>query len=395
MVDAKPYRGRRVRLTAAVRTTSAPTAQVGLWLRVDREAGRLGFFDNMTDRPITSTQWANYTIEGDVASDAERIVLGLLVAGDGRAWIDAVCLDDLGPATPSASNVDLRAYVDQAFALLRQLHINSASVDWDAIAARTSAQLTDASQLSDAQNAIRDVIADLGEPHTFLRPAQPSGQAAGSPAVMPDYRLIEDRFGIVRLPGFSGNPEQAEQYTATLREGLTSMDGRNVCGWIIDLRDNTGGNMWPMLRGLDPLLGAGPFGAFRAPSGQQAYWVRGDDTIRTGNVPVDRSPFFTLRSANAPVAVLLGPRTSSSGEMVAIALSGRPDERSFGANSSGFSTANTAIPLSDGALLVITTAFARDRTGHEYSGPIIPNERAEEGAAEEAATRWLSSQGHC
>src|SRR5690606_12062295 len=114
-----------------------------------------------------------------------------------------------------------------------------------------------------------------------------------------------------------------------------------------------------------------------------------------GNAPVDRSPFFTLRSANAPVAVLLGPRTSSSGEMVAIALAGRPDERSFGANSSGFSTANTAIPLSDGALLVITTAFARDRTGHEYSGPIIPNEQAEEGAAEEAATRWLNSQGHC
>ena len=70
-VDAMPYRGRRVRLTAAVRAGAAQTAQVGLWLRVDREGGRLGFFDNMNDRPITGTQWAEYTIEGDVSARLE------------------------------------------------------------------------------------------------------------------------------------------------------------------------------------------------------------------------------------------------------------------------------------------------------------------------------------
>ena len=404
-VDAMPYRGRRVRLTAAVRAGAAQTAQVGLWLRVDREGGRLGFFDNMNDRPITGTQWAEYTIEGDVSADAVAIVLGLLVVGDGRAWIDAVRLEDVGPAAPpAAASADPRGYFEQALALLRQLHINSGTADWDGIAGRGRARLATATQLSDAHDAIRDVIATLGERHSFLRPP-PSGGAAAAPAgippaaspptALPETRVLDGRFGVVRLPGFLGSPEQAERYTAALRAGLTGIDAAGACGWIVDLRGNTGGNMWPMLNGLDPLLGPGPFGAFRTPTGQLTHWVRGPATIAPQPALADRAPSFALSSADAPVAVLLGPGTASSGEMVAIAFAGRDGARSFGADSAGFSTANVAIPLSDGATLVITTSFARDRTGHEYAGSLVPDERVAESEAEAAAVRWLASQDYC
>src|SRR5690606_1177481 len=62
-LDAAPYRGRRVEFTAAVRVAVPQASQVGLWLRVDRPGGLPGFFDNMADRPITSGEWADYTIE--------------------------------------------------------------------------------------------------------------------------------------------------------------------------------------------------------------------------------------------------------------------------------------------------------------------------------------------
>src|SRR5437868_3358045 len=51
-VDAHAYRGRRIRLTGAVRTEVASGVPVGLWLRVDRTGHLPGFFDNMMDRPI-------------------------------------------------------------------------------------------------------------------------------------------------------------------------------------------------------------------------------------------------------------------------------------------------------------------------------------------------------
>lgn len=397
-VDATSYRGRRVRFTAAVRVAAPQAAQVGLWLRVDRAAGRLGFFDNMNNRPITSTEWADYTIEGDVASDAERIMLGLLLVGDGKAWIDDVRVEDLGPAaaSPTASSAELSAYLERSLALLRSVHINSVSADWPAIEARARAATAGATNLGEVHDAIRAVIADLGEPHTMLRPATPAAAGVTPEPALPSHALIDRRFGLVRLPGFLGTPEQAKRYTAKLRDDLTGMDaGGGVCGWIVDLRENTGGNMWPMLNGLDPLLGPGPFGAFRTPSGQLTNWVRGSEEIALGGISSDRLPFFTLGAADAPVAILLGPQTASSGEMTAIALTGRAHTRSFGTRSAGFTTANVSVPLSDGSVLVITTAYVRDRTGREYAGAMVPDEPVEAQEAEAAAIHWLEVQKYC
>jgi C-terminal processing protease CtpA/Prc len=35
------------------------------------------------------------------------------------------------------------------------------------------------------------------------------------------------------------------------------MDQGNLAGWIVDLRNNGGGNMWPMLTGIGSILGEG------------------------------------------------------------------------------------------------------------------------------------------
>ena len=99
-IDASAYRGRRVRLTGAVRSVPGDDGQVGLWLRVDRAEGS-GFFDNMARRPITDPAWADYAIEGDVAPDATRLVFGMLLVGHGKAWLDDVRLEDIGPARGS------------------------------------------------------------------------------------------------------------------------------------------------------------------------------------------------------------------------------------------------------------------------------------------------------
>lgn len=88
-VDATPYRGKRVRLRAAVRTEVIGIgSQAQLWLRVDRPEGRQGFFDNMVDRPITGRDWDVYQITGPVAEDAEQIVFGGLLLGRGAAQFD-------------------------------------------------------------------------------------------------------------------------------------------------------------------------------------------------------------------------------------------------------------------------------------------------------------------
>lgn len=91
-VDPGAFRGRRIRLRARVRAEMEANGKVQLGLRVDLPGGRPGFLDNMADRPLRSTEWRTVEIEGDVAPNAERIVVLLVLTGGGRVWLDEVTL---------------------------------------------------------------------------------------------------------------------------------------------------------------------------------------------------------------------------------------------------------------------------------------------------------------
>jgi hypothetical protein len=98
-VDATGYRGKRVRFRAAVRADVAGSGnQAMLWMRVDNPNGT-GFFDNMSDRPITSKEWKHYEIVGDIADDAQSIVFGMMLLGNGSAALDDVSFEIVDKST--------------------------------------------------------------------------------------------------------------------------------------------------------------------------------------------------------------------------------------------------------------------------------------------------------
>jgi C-terminal processing protease CtpA/Prc len=170
-------------------------------------------------------------------------------------------------------------------------------------------------------------------------------------------------------------------YQEAIQTFLKTADAGDACGWVIDLRQHSGGDMWPGMRGLAPLLGPGSHGAFITAQGAKP-WAPG--TALSKDV---------LKKPDAPVAVLLGPKTGSSGEMMAIAFAGRPATRSFGQPTAGFTTANGPVVLSDRAVLVLTTAHVADRLGRRYDGPMTPDEPTTPDATEAAAMAWLARQG--
>ncbi len=92
-VTAGPFRNKLIRFRASVRLESSTGGRAQLWVRVDRPGGRMGFFDNMQRRPITSAVWQEYEISGEVSEDATQINFGLMLTGGGAAYLDAVSLD--------------------------------------------------------------------------------------------------------------------------------------------------------------------------------------------------------------------------------------------------------------------------------------------------------------
>jgi C-terminal processing protease CtpA/Prc len=88
-VDATLLRGKEIKLTASVRSQVEGFGNQGqLWLRIDRENKQMGFFDNMSDRPIRSAEWRVYEIHGKVAEDAVMIFFGSIMTGTGKLWLD-------------------------------------------------------------------------------------------------------------------------------------------------------------------------------------------------------------------------------------------------------------------------------------------------------------------
>lgn len=314
------------------------------------------------------------------------------------------------PARAAQRDPGPAAYLDHALHLLRTKHINRAKADWPTIEARARARIRDAKTPADTYPAIREVLERLGEKHSVLVEARRGGDdnlasrnsAQAAPArqmPLPRGIVARGRVGVVWLPSLNtlgeGGQAAGQRYARELRSALVRLDGAAVCGWLVDLRQNGGGNMWPMLNGLDPLLGKAPFGHFVAANTATQRWVRTAEGIAaSSDVTQTAEPGFFLKHADAPVAVLIGPQTASSGEMVAIALLGRSDVRTFGAPTAGLSTANETYPLGDGAMLAITTMTVRDRLGRDYRGPIGPDQRTEDDASEIAAAQWIEASCH-
>jgi erythromycin esterase len=92
---ARPYRGKRVRLSAQVKAKDVKV-NVGLWMRVDGKGKTLGF-DNMADRRISGTKdWTRAEIVLDVSDKATVVTIGMLLVGDGHVWLDDFKVEIVG-----------------------------------------------------------------------------------------------------------------------------------------------------------------------------------------------------------------------------------------------------------------------------------------------------------
>lgn len=85
--SAGDYRNKRVRLKGMIKAKDV-SKWAGFWLRADNEKNKIVAFDNMQKRGISGTaDWTSAEIVLDVPPDAERMFLGLILDGKGKAWM--------------------------------------------------------------------------------------------------------------------------------------------------------------------------------------------------------------------------------------------------------------------------------------------------------------------
>jgi C-terminal processing protease CtpA/Prc/uncharacterized protein GlcG (DUF336 family) len=242
---------------------------------------------------------------------------------------------------------------------------------------------------------------DGGEPQTLT-----VERRRFSTNLPPTGQRLENRIGYVQLPAHSGSGtfDDGRDYATITQRLIEEIDGEETCGWVVDLRRNAGGNLWPMLAGIGPILGEGEVGgSVRSDSTTPWRYERGR-ALASDSTRFRTSINYSLRQADPLVAVITSGSTASSGEAIVVAFKGRPDTRFFGEATNGIPTSNIGFPLSDGAVLNLTVGFMADRTGQTYDAPIEPDEAIEvdwerigtdDDPVLEAALVWLNAQEAC
>lgn len=309
----------------------------------------------------------------------------------------------------------------QAIEVLATQPLGREKVDWRALQFELERGIAPKAQPSAAHAAIQTAVARLGDPHArFMLPPEPvapaaalsaasaqqHGSASSQPTIptRPEGRMLEGDVAYLLLPGCGSSEAAAlSEYAITLREAIVHLESQRPRGWIVDLRLNGGGNVWPMLLGLQPLLGDGDHATSISSAGLQRL---GCDAVHAWLCyPGNPSPIEQLRIepqpgservAPAPIAVLTGAWTMSSGEILALAFHGRDGSRSFGEPTAGMTTATTYFPLADGSILNLPIAWQADRDGWAPRGPIAPDEQVQNGAwpsaddaAAQRAAAWI------
>ena len=341
-------------------------------------------------------------LEVFVSAEMEAITVGVVHRGGATAQIQPpeVTITPLARTTlpPVVAN-----YLDEALGYAKKYALDRDSVDWPAVTDDAYALASEATSPAGAYPAINFTLRRIDR-HSFLRPPrEQQGWANGNndnddidPNLQyPSGRRVSERMAYLQVPGVSsGHGKTLQAYADSLHTLIARLDGPKVDEWIVDLRQNTGGNCWPMLAGVGPLLGEGTCGYFMRRDGSEAdawhYW-NGASWLGNEALQTATTPYRTQRPAR--VAVLYGPKTASSAEVIAVAFRGRPGARSFGRPTSGYSTGNQTFRLSDGAVILLTVSVYGDRLKRGYGGRIPPDMIVEPetgiDAASEAAAVWL------
>lgn len=394
----------RFRATAMVKTKGATGSGASLYaygLTKDMKMGHTSSTDISGDQDWTET---SLTFVGDSRMDS--IWLGFYMGGDGEAWFKDLQWEEIPPNT-SATKDSVIHYLDAFFQIISTNALYRERIDWDALRKDADQLTAGAQKTEEVYDALQYILKRVNK-HSFIQKPQAASAWSGGSAIsdkpqLVDYpvgRKIDERISYVTVPHLgSGHQPTLVYYADTLQTLISELDSKETTGWIVDLRGNDGGNCWPMLAGIGPILGDGTCGYFMEPDGSNAVgWAYKEGRSFHGVMPrvsVTGKP-YELKQENAKVAILTNSRTMSSGEVTTVAFRGRPNTRSFGQPTGGYSTTNANFYLSDGAMILLTISVYGDRDKTPYGEKIKPDVVVEpkegEDAALAAAIRWLQQE---
>ncbi|MDP4209598.1 MAG: S41 family peptidase [Bacteroidota bacterium] len=289
-----------------------------------------------------------------------------------------------------------QTYLNKAVDIIKANSINKNSIDWVQFRKDVLEKGKEAENIKETYPAIQYALRQLGDHHSFfMTPEQcKTFNDPNLPLPKVSSELIDNRIGYIKIPGFMGNRnERAYKFAQQIQDKIRELDKNNIQYWIVDLGDDTGGNMWPMLTGLGPILGDGIAGYFANNDSVYISWGYSKGTVFCDkNQLMKLNNPYKLKNDIKKLAIIISNHTCSSGEATAVSFIGIKNSCFIGEPSYGNSTSNAGFKLSDGAMIFLTVSKFADRNKKTYGVPINPDIVDYNGTAKKTAIEWINKK---
>ena len=290
----------------------------------------------------------------------------------------------------SSSIVDsVKSYLDKSLLIIETNALNSKNVNWEDLRENVYSKASGAKRYEDILPLYPYIFEQIDDHHGSLKykdkiygwnkmdKAQVNNTIKVATKKYSSLRSdkIKNDIGYILIPGnndFRG--QHMDSISRDIKGAIAKISNPKIKGWIIDLRINTGGNMYPMIAGLTEFLGEGRVGGFVTSTHQpDGDWIIKDGAFYVDSVKVTPVKYegYPIKK-EVPIAVLISGNTASSGEMTAITTIGRHKSILIGEPTAGYTTINLGFKLNEYSGLNLAVDYATDRNGKVYPKNINP-----------------------
>jgi len=167
------------------------------------------------------------------------------------------------------SEIGFTQIVKFATQCIEEHALYSGRINWKEVEAHLSLQENQHRSDEDAYSYIRSLLDELGDEHSHLVTRDLAEAIYSSVSRNPRSSVIHSDLGPIgylEVLGFIETSSLSEvECIDLIRQNIFDLKKNALIGWIVDLRKNDGGNMWPMLAGLESLLDGPCVGRVKGP----------------------------------------------------------------------------------------------------------------------------------
>lgn len=279
----------------------------------------------------------------------------------------------------------IKNYLMDALKIMQAKSVNKAKIDWNAVQQKALSDVIKAKTIRDTYPVIKEALNALNDSHSnFYEPEKVRAYTLGYRATGQTFPVIKsemkaNKYAYINLPDIgSFNNDDWNEYVNEFYRQVNLLHQQKPKGWIIDLRENFGGMLYPMYAAVAPFLDEANVVGIKDNEGKIEYFNYRNDKFYEGK---KASQYFIIKEKppkkiKKPVTILVSKKTGSSAEFITAAFVGQKRAMIIGENTQGLTSGNQEYKLSDGAFIALSIGNTINREGKEYAKVgegIVPN----------------------